>query len=105
MLSGLPPPRLTRWPGSDPDIQLAEVHDCFTIAEIVAIEDLGFVSKGQGGPYTAEGCTSLTGPRPVNTSGGLKAKGHPVGATGVAQLCDIVLQIRGEAGEPSGFQT
>jgi acetyl-CoA C-acetyltransferase len=81
------------------DIQLAEVHDCFTIAEIVAIEDLGFVSKGQGGPYTAEGCTSLTGPRPVNTSGGLKAKGHPVGATGVAQLCDIVLQIRGEAGE------
>lgn len=81
------------------DIQLAEVHDCFTIAEIVAIEDLGFVSKGQGGPYTAEGCTSLRGPRPVNTSGGLKAKGHPVGATGVAQLCDIVLQIRGEAGE------
>jgi acetyl-CoA C-acetyltransferase len=72
------------------DIQLAEVHDCFTIAEIVAIEDLGFVSKGQGGPYTAEGCTSLSGPRPVNTS---------VGATGVAQLCDIVLQIRGEAGE------
>ncbi len=81
------------------DIQLAEVHDCFTIAEIVAIEDLGFVSKGHGGPYTAEGCTALTGPRPVNTSGGLKAKGHPVGATGVAQLCDIVLQIRGEAGE------
>jgi len=81
------------------DIQLAEVHDCFTIAEIVAIEDLGFVAKGQGGPYTAEGCTALTGLRPVNTSGGLKAKGHPVGATGVAQLCDIVLQIRGEAGE------
>jgi len=84
---------------SPKDIQLAEVHDCFTIAEIVAIEDLGFVSKGQGGPYTAEGCTSLSGPRPVNTSGGLKAKGHPVGATGVAQLCDIVLQIRGEAGD------
>jgi acetyl-CoA C-acetyltransferase len=81
------------------DIQLAEVHDCFTIAEIVAIEDLGFVSKGQGGPYTAEGCTSLTGLRPVNTSGGLKAKGHPVGATGVAQLCDVALQLRGEAGE------
>jgi acetyl-CoA C-acetyltransferase len=82
-----------------PDIQLAEVHDCFTIAEILAIEDLGFVSKGQGGPYTAEGCTALTGDRPVNTSGGLKAKGHPVGATGVAQICDLVLQIRGEAGE------
>ena len=81
------------------DIQFAEVHDCFTIAEIVAIEDLGFVSKGQGGPYTAEGCTALNGDRPVNTSGGLKAKGHPVGATGVAQICDLVLQIRGEAGE------
>src|SRR4051812_35617473 len=64
------------------DIQLAEVHDCFTIAEIVAIEDLGFTKKGQGGPYTAEGCTRIDGPRPVNTSGGLKAKGHPVGATG-----------------------
>jgi acetyl-CoA C-acetyltransferase len=81
------------------DIQLAEVHDCFTIAEILAIEDLGFVAKGQGGPYTAEGCTALNGDRPVNTSGGLKAKGHPVGATGVAQICDLVLQIRGEAGE------
>jgi acetyl-CoA C-acetyltransferase len=81
------------------DIQLAEVHDCFTIAEILAIEDLGFVSKGEGGPYTAEGRTALTGERPVNTSGGLKAKGHPVGATGVAQLCDVALQIRGEAGD------
>jgi acetyl-CoA C-acetyltransferase len=81
------------------DIQLAEVHDCFTIAEILAIEDLGFVPKGQGGPYTAEGHTSLEGSRPVNTSGGLKSKGHPVGATGVAQLCDLVQQIRGEAGE------
>lgn len=81
------------------DIQLAEVHDCFTIAEIVALEDLGFVAKGQGGPYTAAGCTALTGARPVNTSGGLKAKGHPVGATGVAQLCDLAIQLRGEAGE------
>jgi acetyl-CoA C-acetyltransferase len=80
-------------------IQLAEVHDCFTIAEILAIEDLGFVSKGEGGPYTASGRTALNGELPVNTSGGLKAKGHPVGATGVAQLCDIVQQIRGEAGE------
>jgi acetyl-CoA C-acetyltransferase len=81
------------------DIQLAEVHDCFTIAEILAIEDLGFVPKGEGGPYSASGQTSLTGELPVNTSGGLKAKGHPVGATGVAQLCDLVQQIRGEAGE------
>ncbi len=75
------------------------MHDCFTIAEIVAIEDLGFVEKGQGGPYTLGGCTCLNGPRPVNTSGGLKSKGHPVGATGVAQICDVVLQLRGEAGE------
>lgn len=81
------------------DIRFAEVHDCFTIAEIVAIEDLGFVGKGQGGPYTLEGRTCLNGERPVNTSGGLKSKGHPVGATGVGQICDVALQIRGEAGE------
>jgi acetyl-CoA C-acetyltransferase len=81
------------------DIEFAEVHDCFTIAEIIATEDLGFVEKGQGGPYAAGGCTGLNGSRPVNTSGGLKAKGHPVGATGVAQICDVVLQLRGEAGE------
>jgi acetyl-CoA C-acetyltransferase len=81
------------------DIQFAEIHDCFTIAEIIATEDLGFVKKGEGGPYALEGCTSLKGPRPVNTSGGLKAKGHPVGATGVGQICDLVMQIRGEAGE------
>jgi acetyl-CoA C-acetyltransferase len=81
------------------DVQFAEVHDCFTIAEIIATEDLGFVEKGQGGPFAMDGCTSLTGPKPINTSGGLKAKGHPVGATGVAQICDVVLQIRGAAGE------
>ncbi len=81
------------------DIQFAEVHDCFTIAEIIATEDLGFVRRGEGGPYAAAGCTGLKGEKPVNTSGGLKAKGHPVGATGVAQICDLVLQIRGEAGE------
>ncbi|MCL4853949.1 MAG: thiolase domain-containing protein [Bryobacteraceae bacterium] len=80
------------------DIEFAEVHDCFTIAEIVALEDLGFVAKGEGGPYTQDGCTALNGPRPVNASGGLKSKGHPVGATGTGQLCDLVLQIRGEAG-------
>jgi acetyl-CoA C-acetyltransferase len=80
------------------DIQFAEIHDCFTIAEIVAIEDLGFVEKGQGGFYTMEGRTCPAGEKPVNTSGGLKAKGHPVGATGVAQICDVALQIRGEAG-------
>jgi acetyl-CoA C-acetyltransferase len=81
------------------EIQFAELHDCFTIAEIIASEDLGFCKRGEGGPYAFEGCTLRTGPRPVNTSGGLKAKGHPVGATGVAQICDLMLQIRGEAGE------
>src|ERR1700689_1077495 len=81
------------------DIQFAEVHDCFTIAEIVATEDLGFVEKGSGGPYVLEGRTCLRGERPINTSGGLKSKGHPVGATGVAQICDVVMQIRGDAGE------
>jgi acetyl-CoA C-acetyltransferase len=81
------------------DIQFAEVHDCFTIAEILAIEDLGFAAKGQGGPYTLAGHTAIQGEMPVNTSGGLKSKGHPVGATGAGQICDVVLQLRGEAGE------
>jgi acetyl-CoA C-acetyltransferase len=81
------------------DIQFAEIHDCFTIAEIVAIEDLGFVKKGEGGPYSLAGKTCIHGELPVNTSGGLKAKGHPVGATGVGQICDVAQQIRGEAGE------
>jgi acetyl-CoA C-acetyltransferase len=80
------------------DIQLAELHDCFTIAEIIAMEDLGFVKPGEGGPYTADGHTALTGERPINTSGGLKSKGHPVGATGAAQICDLVQQMRCEAG-------
>jgi acetyl-CoA C-acetyltransferase len=81
------------------EIQFAELHDCFTIAEIVALEDLGFVERGCGGPYEASGATARTGERPINASGGLKSKGHPVGATGVAQICDIVAQIRCEAGE------
>ena len=81
------------------DIQFAEMHDCFTIAEILALEDLGFVKKGEGGPYTLAGKTCIQGEFPVNTSGGLKAKGHPVGATGVGQICDIAQQIRGVAGE------
>jgi len=59
-----------------PDIQFAEVHDCFTIAEIMAMEDLGFVAPGEGGPYVQRGATALGGERPVNASGGLKAKGH-----------------------------
>ncbi|MDP9055063.1 MAG: thiolase domain-containing protein [Acidobacteriota bacterium] len=81
------------------DIQFAELHDCFTIAEIVAMEDLGFVGRGRGGFFTAEGATRRDGAMPINASGGLKSKGHPVGATGVAQICDVVQQIRCEAGE------
>jgi acetyl-CoA C-acetyltransferase len=81
------------------EIQFAEVHDCFTIAEIVATEDLGFAKKGEGGPFVAAGCTAITGPLPINASGGLKSKGHPVGATGVGQICDIVMQLRGDAGD------
>ncbi len=81
------------------DIQFAELHDCFTIAEIVASEDLGFVEKGDGGPFAAAECTAITGRIPINTSGGLKSKGHPVGATGVGQICDVVMQLRGDAGE------
>ena len=79
------------------DIDVAEVHDCFTIAEILAIEDLGFVKKGRGGKAIDEKITTLDGKIPINPSGGLKAKGHPVGATGVAQISEIVLQLRGEA--------
>jgi len=81
------------------DIDFAELHDCFTIAEIIALEDLGFVPRGQGGPASAEGLTALDGKKPINTSGGLKSKGHPVGATGVAQICEVVEQLRGECGE------
>jgi acetyl-CoA C-acetyltransferase len=79
------------------DVDVAEVHDCFTIAEILAIEDLGFVEKGQGGKATEEGMTALGGSLPINTSGGLKACGHPVGATGIKQAYEIALQLRGEA--------
>jgi acetyl-CoA C-acetyltransferase len=83
---------------SPDNIDVVEVHDCFTIAEIIAIEDLGFCKKGQGGPFTIEGMTAIGGKIPVNTSGGLKSKGHPVGATGVAQVAELVLQLRGQAG-------
>jgi len=79
------------------DIDVAEVHDCFTIGEICAIEDLGFVEKGEGGKAIENKITTLDGKIPVNTSGGLKAKGHPVGATGVAQVVEIIQQLRGDA--------
>lgn len=81
------------------DIDFAEVHDCFTIAEVIATEDLAFVKKGDGGRFAAAGCTALNGKIPINSTGGLKSKGHPVGATGVGQICDIVTQLRGEAGD------
>jgi len=80
-------------------IDLAEVHDCFTIAEIMAYEALGFCKQGKGGRLIDEGVTNLGGRIPVNTSGGLKAKGHPVGATGTAQACEIYLQLTGQAGK------
>jgi acetyl-CoA C-acetyltransferase len=89
-----------RQAGIEPrQVDVAEVHDCFTIAEILAIEDLGFVEKGQGGKATEEGLTALGGTIPINTSGGLKACGHPVGATGIKQAYEIALQLRGEAGK------
>lgn len=81
------------------DIHLAEVHDCFTIAEITATEDLGFFEVGKGAKAAEEGVTALKGTRPINTSGGLKSKGHPVGATGIAQVMEIWHQLRGEAGQ------
>ncbi len=81
------------------DINVAEVHDCFTIAEICCVEALGFLPAGKGRTAARTGYTALGGCIPVNTSGGLKSKGHPVGATGIAQAIEIFEQLRGEAGE------
>jgi acetyl-CoA C-acetyltransferase len=80
------------------DLHVAEVHDCFTIAEIMVLEALGITERGKGGQAAESGMTALGGKIPVNTSGGLKSKGHPVGATGVAQVVEITRQLRGEAG-------
>ena len=80
------------------DVDVVELHDCFTIAEILATEGLGLFEPGTGGPAAEKGETSLGGRVPVNTSGGLKAKGHPIGATGAAQIVEIATQLRGEAG-------
>lgn len=81
------------------DIDLAEVHDCFTIAEIMASEDLGFFPRGEGWKAAMEGKTARDGEHPINTSGGLKAKGHPVGASGVGQVVEVWKQLNGVAGE------
>lgn len=80
------------------DIDVAEVHDCFSITELVTYEDLGFCEEGEGGRFVEEGHTRLGGEIPVNPSGGLLSKGHPIGATGVAQIAEIYEQLRGEAG-------
>ncbi len=80
------------------DIKAVEVHDCFTVAEIMASEDLGFFKPGEGWKAVEEGRTNRDGVRPINTSGGLKSKGHPVGASGVGQVLEIWKQLRGEAG-------
>jgi len=81
------------------DIKVADVHDCFTIAEIMAYEDLGFCAEGEGGRFIADRETYIGGKVAVNVDGGLKAKGHPIGATGVSMTVEIVKQLRGEAGE------
>jgi acetyl-CoA C-acetyltransferase len=81
------------------DVNVIEVHDCFTIAEICVLEALGVCEIGKGGQLAESGETAIGGRIPVNTSGGLKSKGHPVGATGVAQIMELTLQLRGEAGE------
>ena len=80
------------------NIDLAEVHDCFSINEIIAIEDLGFCDKGKGGKFVEDGKIARDGERPINPTGGLKSIGHPVGATGVRQVADVVKQLRGEYG-------
>ncbi|NPV28025.1 MAG: thiolase domain-containing protein [Firmicutes bacterium] len=82
------------------DIDMAEVHDCFTIAEILSYADLGFCEEGQAGRLLEEGATLRTGRIPVNVSGGLKAKGHPLGATGISQAYEIFNQMRGTAQNP-----
>ncbi len=81
------------------DIDVIEVHDCFTIAELVVTEELGIVERGKSGAAVEAGITRLGGKIPVNTSGGLKSKGHPVGATGAAQIIEIVEQLRGDSGD------
>jgi len=79
------------------DIDVFELHDSFSIGEIILTEDVGIAKKGEGGKALDEGITEIGGKFPVNTSGGLKARGHPIGATGVAQIVEIALQIRGDA--------
>ncbi|MFC7177747.1 thiolase domain-containing protein [Halosegnis marinus] len=81
------------------DVDFAEVHDCFSIAELAAYEDLGFCEQGKAGEFVESGATRLDGDLPVNTSGGLKSKGHPIGATGAGQVVEVFEQLSGHAGE------
>jgi len=84
------------------EVDVCEIHDAFSILELVNMEDLGFVEKGQAINAVKEGTTEISGEMPVNPSGGLKARGHPTGGTGVAQIRDVVQQLRGQA--PKGLQ-
>jgi len=81
------------------DMNLAELHDAFEILEAVESEDIGFFKKGEGAKAASEGLTEIDGKIPINPSGGLKARGHPLGATGVAQVAELVWQLQGEAGK------
>ena len=81
------------------DLDFAEVHDCFAIAELMAYEDLGFCERGEAGPFIESGATEPDGEMPVNTSGGLTSKGHPIGATGAGQVVEVFDQLTGQAGE------
>ncbi|CAI49394.1 acetyl-CoA C-acyltransferase [Natronomonas pharaonis DSM 2160] len=81
------------------DLDFAEVHDCFAIAELLAYEDLGFCERGESGSFIESGATELDGELPVNTSGGLKSKGHPIGATGAGQVVEAFKQLSGKAGD------
>ena len=81
------------------DVDVLEVHDATAIGEIVTLEEMGFCPAGEGGPLSESGATALGGRLPVNTGGGLIARGHPVGATGLAQIFELTAQLRGEAGK------
>ncbi len=80
------------------DMDLAEVHDATAFGELLQYEELGFCPVGEGGPFAESGATKIGGKLPVNTSGGLECRGHPIGASGIAQLCELATQLRGEAG-------
>jgi acetyl-CoA C-acetyltransferase len=81
------------------DVDVLEVHDAFTITGVLALEGLGFAKKGEGAKFVSEGNIALGGKIPTNTLGGLKARGHPIGATGVYQVIEVAKQLRGDAGK------